>query len=125
MVKQQRNCAQVLFKDSDSLLTMLLLSQAADRSRPARERGRRLDGAGARSYETFRVTAEKYLFLPSRHAPYTRYGGSDMCTYHYFYVPIPATRPSPRSLCFPHVVHAGGKRGALKIPSCKVPLDGV
>lgn len=34
MVKRLRNSAQSLFKDSDGLLPMLLLSQAADSSRP-------------------------------------------------------------------------------------------
>lgn len=29
MVNQQRNCAEVFSKDSDSLVTMLLLSQVA------------------------------------------------------------------------------------------------
>ncbi len=89
-------CIQVLFEDSDSLLTMLLLSQAAYSLCPYPRKTKTGWMMQERSYETFRALQQKNAF-PSYLSPSTRCGMPDLHTYHYFSYQSPAVRPSTGS----------------------------
>ena|SRR6478609_1809777 len=123
MVNQQRNCTHVLFKDSNGLLTMLLLSQAADSSRPCPRKTRRLDDAEALVRDLSRVTTENtFSYYSSCPHPPDVVCQTFIRTITFRTDPYRA--PLDRiTLCILRIT--GGKRGALKIPSCKVLPDGV